>query len=215
MIKGFIFDMDGVLIDSVPLHLAAWKQAALAVGINFTDLDMFYCNGLPSPDFARRVAARHRKKIDYNKFAATKDKLFIARFSQAKLFPGIASLLGKLKKQGLKIGMATASSKKVFRSIKALRPILQFFDIFITGDDFTKPRPHPEMFWQGAAKLCLSANEIVIVDDAYLGIEAAKRGGFTAIGVATYYPKNKLKKADLVVKTAGGITQKMLAKIIS
>lgn len=206
--------MDGVLVDTLPAHYKAWKKTSKYYGINYAQDDLFDFNGVTTLGTTKLLAKKHRVKgIDYKKFAREKDKMAGTLLYCAKLFSKTAKVLRFLKNKGYTLILVTAATKKVLNDTKKLKPVLKYFDGFIYAGDVKKSRPDPEMFIKSAAKAKAKPGECVVVDDAYLGVIGAKKAGFIVIGVSTYYPMKKLKKADIVVKEIKGINQKVLDRL--
>ncbi len=117
-------------------------------------------------------------------------------------------LIKNFKKASLKIAVIS-SSKNCLHILKKVN-LVDLFDVIIGGNDITKGKPDPEIFFTAARKMSISPGECVVFEDAVLGVEAAKRAGMKCVGVDRYNRQERLNKADLVVGDVGELD---LAKI--
>lgn len=202
MIKGFIFDLDGVLTDTAEYHYQAWKRLAdkLAIpldremneqlkGISRMDsLDRILALGDPTKSYTTEEKERlaDEKNEDYKKL--------ILNVTPADLLPGIADLLADLKTAGIRLALASASKNGPV-IMEKLR-IADLFDTVVDPAGLKKGKPDPEIFSKGAQQLQLKPTECVGVEDAQAGIAAINAAGIFSVGVGT---KEAMEKADYAV----------------
>ncbi|MEM2139187.1 MAG: HAD family phosphatase [Candidatus Woesearchaeota archaeon] len=195
MIKGIIFDMDGVIIDSNSFHYENW---------NSVFKEKFNIE-IPKEEFASRLgeSAIHfteffvkKYEID-KKYKITADKLLpeiiekYKNISHLKLKEGIKEKLPELKKS-YKIALATGANKDWALKVLEHFDIKNYFDFVIAGNEVKRAKPEPEIFIKAAQGLKLKANECVVIEDAELGIIAAKKAGCFVISI----PDEMTKKQD-------------------
>jgi beta-phosphoglucomutase-like phosphatase (HAD superfamily) len=199
MLKAIIFDMDGVLIDSMPLHAAAWKKAFLDMGMEIQDKDIYAIegsnpkNGLP---LLIRSARKEPEEYDFEVITVIYRQEF-KRIFRLKAFEGIKECLEVLKTRFL-LSVVSGSDHVIVHDIVAqLFPAI--FDIVVTGDDVVNSKPCPDPFLKAVELLNVQREECVIIENAILGVEAAKRAGIYCIGVPTYIEASQLDRADLVL----------------
>lgn len=198
MIKGVIFDLDGVIVHTDHLHYLAWKSLADTLGIYFDEQINNRCRGVSRMDSLEIVLGEHSS--DYTPqqklaFAEQKNNLYRNYLNQLDPSSATADVLEtihSLNARGVKI--AIGSSSKNTRLILQRMGIVEQFDAIIDGNDISHSKPHPEVFLKASAALGLLPSECLVVEDAFSGIESALAGGFTAvaIGEATKHP-NKHK----------------------
>ncbi|MDR3340319.1 MAG: HAD-IA family hydrolase [Candidatus Symbiothrix sp.] len=190
MIKAVLFDMDGVLYDSMSGHVQAWYETMSAVGVQ-SDPDDFYLfegrTGYSTIDilFNRnfgRDATEEEKKSIY----ARKTQRFVELNAQSKPMPGALEVLEKIRQAGLKRIIVTGSGQSaLFDNLDAHFP--GYFDknLMVTAYDVKFGKPHPEPYLMGLKKANLHADEAIVVENAPLGVESAVAAGIFTIAVNT------------------------------
>jgi beta-phosphoglucomutase len=205
--KAIIFDMDGVIVDSMPYHFLAWYEALRPWGIRVSCFDVFSREGerwdKTMKDLLKQSKIMPSRKILQKIFLA-RQKIFKKYFKRF-IFRGVGIFLNCLKKQGYRIGLATGTPA---HEIKKILPgkIKNLFDCIVAGNQVKKGKPHPETYLKAAKALQALPGECLVVENAPLGIEAAKRAGMFCVAITTSLPKEYLRKADLVVAALEEIT---------
>ena len=186
-IKGLIFDLDGVLVSTEHNHFIAWKNTAEILGIPFNEEDNEQLKGISRVDSLKKILELGNKSISdetFNELLTKKNEYYlnsIADINQSNLLPGVLSVLKNAQLHGLKC--AVGSSSKNARFILSKLQIDSYFSVIVDGNDVSFPKPHPEVFLKGAQQMGLEPFECIVFEDAKSGVQAAKEGGFTAIGV--------------------------------
>lgn len=186
-IKAFIFDLDGVLVSTEHNHFLAWQRCALSLGIAFSEKENELLKGVSRVDSLKKILELGGKTIPNSEFEAllqSKNDFYlesIQALNQSNLLPGVLDLLNNAKAQGISLGVGSSSKNANF--ILEKLQIKNFFQVIIDGNGVTDPKPHPEVFLNGAKALGLAPRLCFVFEDAASGIAAAKAGGFTAIGV--------------------------------
>lgn len=204
-LKGIIFDLDGVLVDTVPAHFAAWLRVFTEEGYAFDDaVYQEKVDGKRREDGVASVmvgADRSRQLA----VAERKDRYFIEQIEQDKfrVFEGSLRFLTSCHQAGIKL--ATASSSKNVRYILARAKLQEFFSAIVGGDEVSKGKPDPAIFLTAADRLGLDTQSCIVVEDAVSGVEAAKAAHFYCIGVERGVPSSRLSRADMVVPDLGDV----------
>jgi len=197
---GVIFDLDGVLCSTDEFHYLAWKELGESIGIfNFTREDNHRLRGISRMESLEILLEKTDRKFSYEekvKLAERKNAIYrnlLSRMSEKDLLPGALALLQELKAKNIKI--AIGSSSKNAKFILEKLGILNIFDAVSDGNNIKKSKPDPEVFLKAAETLNLEPKDLIVVEDARAGIDAAIAGGFTAvaIGAASDYEKAELK----------------------
>lgn len=203
MLKGVIFDMDGVLVNSEPLHYKAYNMVTEEMGFPF-----------PYEEYKQFIGSTNAKVLEYleSNFNITLSKVeILERVSQKKQMlietegyekiPGIPELVKELYDHGLKLAVASSSPlENIIKNTKALR-IDKYFERFVTGEDVKNPKPAPDVFLKALGELGLSKEECIIIEDSENGVRAAKAAGVTCIGFANPDSGNQnLSEAFYVVE---------------
>lgn len=189
-IKGIIFDLDGVLCSTDEYHYQAWKHLAESIGIhNFTREDNARQRGVSRMESLEIVLEKSSKEYTQEeklKLADCKNAEYVKllnQMSEKDLSDEVKFTLDQLKKE--KIKLAVGSSSKNTPIILQRLGLENFFDAVADGNMITRSKPEPDVFLLAADKLGLKSEECLVVEDAYTGIEAGKRGGFLTAGINT------------------------------
>lgn len=203
MIKGFIFDLDGVLTDTAEYHYRGWKRLADELGIPFTREANEALRGIP-----RRASLllilRDRKfpEEELEEMMERKNRYyleFIREITPRDLLPGARGLLEEIRAAGLKSALGSAS-KNAPEVVERLG-IANLLDAIADGHSVARQKPAPDLFLYAAAELGLQPSECVVVEDAIAGIEAARAGGFRSVGLG---PPERVGSADLILPSLEG-----------
>lgn len=208
--KGAIFDLDGVIVDTVPLHFEAWKRMFSEYGKVFTFQNYKEkVDGIPRLDGARAILT-DLDKDELEKAASKKQDYYLELVNKGdiKVYRSTVSLIEDLKRRTVKI--AAASSSKNCRYILEKTKIIGLFDAIVGGGDFKKGKPDPEIFLLAAQRIGILPADSVVFEDAKLGAEAAKNGGMLCVGIAREGNKELLKKADIIVSDLSEIDYEKL-----
>lgn len=197
MTKAVIFDLDGVLIDSLDAHFEAWKEFWRRRGIKFTR-DIFDANVATSSEETLRIRNKQfGTKVPIALGVKEREKLFYHYLHLVKPYPGAAALLKSV--QSYKVGLATSTSRKLTAYLLRKFKLRRYFDAVITKNDVKHSKPNPAIYRLAAKKLGVQPKDCVVVEDAPNGILAAKRAGMKVIAVMQTFPRAKLKHADVIV----------------
>lgn len=205
--KAIIFDMDGVIVDSMPYHYLAWYEALRPYGVRITCFDVYSREGerwqKSLQDFLRYAGIKPGPKIIANIFKE-RQKIFKGYFKRF-IFKGVKEFLTCLKNKGYLLGLVTGTP---WIEVKKILPqdMQDLFDSIVTGDCVENGKPHPEPYLKAAKKLKVKPKECIVVENAPLGIRSAKSAGMFCFAIVTSLPKEYLKEADIVVNELEEIT---------
>jgi beta-phosphoglucomutase len=212
-IKGFIFDLDGVLTDTAEYHYRGWKRLADEIGILFSREDNEHLRGIPRRESLRLILkGRQYPEEQILEMMERKNRYyldFIREISPRDLLPGARELLEEIRTSGMKSAIGSAS-KNASEVIERLG-IADLLDTVSDGHSVERQKPAPDLFLHAAAQLGLSPAECVVVEDAASGIEAALAGGFRSVGLG---PRERVGRAEVVLPSLEGVHLKdLLAKL--
>jgi len=196
-IKAFIFDLDGVLVDTAEYHYRGWKRLADEEGLPFDRKANEALRGIPRRESLLLILkGRDLPEDKILEMMERKNRYyveFIQEITPADMLPGARELLLEIHSAGLKsaIGSASKNSCQVLDHLG----ITSLFDAISDGFSVTNPKPAPDLFLHAASQLGFSPIECVVVEDAAAGIQAAQAGGFHSIGLG---PSERVGIADLV-----------------
>ncbi len=203
-IKGFIFDLDGVLTDTAEYHYRGWKRLADEEGIPFTREDNELLRGIPRRESLLLILKE--RIFPEEKLLEMMDRKnnyyleFIREVGPKDLLPGARELLEEIHGAGLKsaLGSASKNAPDVIRRLG----IVHLLDAVSDGSSVEKQKPAPDLFLHAARQLNLKPSECVVVEDAAAGIEAARAGGFHTVGLG---PPERVGDAEVVLPSLEGV----------
>lgn len=205
-IKGCIFDLDGVIVDTAKYHYLAWKKIADELGFEFTKEDNEKLKGVSRMDSLEILLQIGNLNFDEKtkiNLAERKNKIYvnyISKIDKSEILEGVEDFIKELKGNNIKIALGSVS-KNAVPIIKNIG-MLNYFDSIIDGNKITKAKPDPEVFLLGAKELNLKPENCVVFEDAVKGIQAAKNAGMYAVGVGDPLT---LKQADKVIPGFKGV----------
>ena len=211
---GFIFDWDGVIIDSHRQHEESWGQL-------FVELD----RPMPGDFFKRTFGMRNQQIIpEWFDFVDAQDHETIGRLGYRKEelyrqilrregiepLPGVEALLSGLRSLGIPAAVGSSTPRANLDFIMGITSLGQYFDAMVTAEDVTMGKPDPQVFLKAGEAIHRVPERCVVFEDAYVGITAGKRAGMKVVAVATTHPIETLTEADMALPnlsaaTVGGI----------
>lgn len=206
MIKGCIFDLDGVIVDTAHYHYLAWKRLALELGYDLTELENEKLKGVSRMQSLNIILDLAGISLNekHKEMLATKKNIwfndYIERMTPAEIFPGVQELIDSIKGERMRVGLASSSmnAKTVLRQLRMEHD----FDAVVDGTMITRTKPDPEIFLITAERIGVSAGSCVVIEDAVAGVEAALAAGMKCIGIGS---PDLLGEADLVLEKTSDI----------
>jgi beta-phosphoglucomutase len=202
MLEGVIFDFDGVLVDSHPVHLQAWKAFLLSKGGAARDSDLsFVREGAKREEILRRFLGDLTPQ-QVRLYGDEKDKLFQVRAKELKLVRGLSEFLSQIEASGLPSAVASSGSRRRVEQALEMFSLRGHFRAIVTGEDVARGKPDPALFLMAARILQRAPNRLLVCEDAVAGVAAAKTAGMMCLAIAASGRGSLLKEAgaDLVVE---------------
>jgi HAD superfamily hydrolase (TIGR01509 family) len=187
--KAVLFDMDGVLYDSMPHHAIAWQRSMATFGIHMTEADAYATEGARGIDTIRHMVLRQKgEEITLERAQEMYDektRLFHA-MGEAKVMPGIRELMAQIHRQGLCIGVVTGSGQRPLIA-RLLTDFGEFLDEqhIVTAYDVKRGKPHPDPYLMGMEKAGSEPWQTVVIENAPLGVQAGVAARAFTIAVNT------------------------------
>lgn len=200
--KGIVFDMDGVIIDSEPIHLKCDKGALEAFGVKVTDQEMEEFVGVANPEMWTTLIERHQLNTTVEKIVAVQDQLKAQHFNKDNItvMPGLEELLDLLEEKGYRIGLASSSPRYFIEMVLENLNVKERFDGVLSGEEVEKGKPAPDVYLKAAEVIGVDPEKCMAVEDATAGVRAAKSAGMYTIGFQNPNSGNQdLSEADLIV----------------
>jgi HAD superfamily hydrolase (TIGR01509 family) len=184
--RGLIFDCDGTLVDSMPLHHLAWKKAMSALGIQVTDEQLYAFAGMPTVAIIKRLAGDQNVVCDVDATAIEKERLFLELIGRLEPIHSVIEIVRR-EKGRRKMAVASGGWQSIIRdSLKAVG-LTGMFDAIVGADDVVHGKPAPDVFLMAAELLGLRPSECLVYEDGNPGIQAATAAGMQVIDVRPWY----------------------------
>lgn len=197
--KAAIFDLDGVIVDTVPIHFKAWKKMFAEYGKEFTFEDYKHkVDGIPRIDGGRAILT---DLSDAElKQACDKKQGYFLDFIEHEEIPTHESTIKLIQElKSLSIKVASISSSKNCKRILQRINIIDWFETIVDGTQITKGKPDPQVFLMAAERIKVEPKDCIVFEDAVLGVEAAKNANMICVGIDRYNDPERLKGADIIV----------------
>lgn len=218
MLKGLLFDMDGVLVNNLDVHREAFAEFFRRYGVNrtFDELNRHFGRGnddimgdLMPREIVERVGIRelgNQKEAIYREIYAPK----------IKPQEGLLEFLAESEREGLRSAVGSSGFLANVDFVLDRCDIRRYFDAIVAGDQVTKCKPDPEIYLTAAAKLGLKPSECIVFEDAEAGIEAGKRAGMVVVALATTFPREFLEstEADMIIDDFRDISVERLRELL-
>lgn len=184
--KALIFDLDGTLADTMPIHFTAWRNAAAKYGIDFTTELFAKLAGIPLYPTVEKLNQLFDKNIDPKELGDIKEAEFEKNMH---LTPDIKVITDLVREYHGKLPMAvgTGGSRRLSLKTLGIIGLQDYFEILVTSEDVSNFKPHPETFIKCAELMGVNPVDCEVYEDGVLGIQAAKTAGMMVVDVTKYY----------------------------
>lgn len=198
--KAVLFDNDGVLIASEPLHWAAWAALLQELGLPAKIQDIAAQVGKTGPQIIGALLDLYKPgwsadQYDVDALALRKNDIYLTRVAaELQAYPGVRELLEWLRAEGIKTAVVTnAKRREMTTSLRAL-DLAPLFDVMISRDDVPRPKPDPSPYLTAAALVGVAPADCLVVEDSLTGIEAGLMGRIPSAGVTTNFKRYELEQ---------------------
>lgn len=213
--KGFIFDLDGVIVDTAKYHFLAWKKLAETINISFTEEDNEQLKGVSRVRSLEKILAWGHTEVPKEQFdqllvRKNEDYLnYIATMGSNEILPDVPRVLNFLKEgsQPIALGSASKNAREILKKVA----LFNDFHCIVDGTNVTKAKPDPEVFLIAAEGIEMSASNCIVFEDSLAGIEAANTAGMISIGIGD---AAVLHQADYVFADFTQISNQFLQELI-
>ena len=201
-VKAVIFDMDGVITNTMPDHYWAWKTILHREGVRVDYFDIYTREGQKGIESVFELYAKYKRSVTLAKartLLKEKEELF-KKHARMRFVSGSRSFLKSLHRKRFDLALVTGTSRHEMHRILPTS-IYRLFDKTVTGNDVKNGKPHPEPFLKAMKNLNVNPKDAVVIENAPLGIRCAKEAGLKCIALETSLPKKYLKMADHIFES--------------
>ena len=215
-IKGVIFDLDGVIVDTAKFHFLAWKKLANDLGFDFTELQNEELKGVSRVRSLEKILEWGNTSLSKDEFAqkmAVKNDNYLSyltNMNSADILPGVSKVISFLMEH--KVPFALGSASKNARPILEKTGLINKFHAIVDGNDVSKAKPDPEVFIIAAEKIGVAQENCLVFEDSVAGVQAANIAGMISVGIGE---KEVLHEADYVFSSFEEIEIDFLKKLVT
>lgn len=199
--KGFIFDLDGVIVDTAKYHFLAWKRLAKTVGVDFTEAQNEQLKGISRVRSLEKILEWGKVTLTENKFTELMAKKnndylnYVNKMNESEILPNVTKILKHLesKNQPIALGSASKNARAILQKVS----LYDYFHAIVDGTNVTKAKPDPEVFLNAAKLLNAKPTHCIVFEDSVAGVQAANIAGMVSIGIGD---ENVLSEADYIFK---------------
>lgn len=213
--KGFIFDLDGVIVDTAKYHFKAWKKLANDIGIDFSEAQNEQLKGVSRKRSLEKILSWADKTLsdeEFNRLMAKKNEdylHYIEHMQEDEILVDVPKVLDYLisKDQHIALGSASKNARAILEKVN----LIQKFEAIVDGNDVSKAKPDPEVFLNAAKLIKVQPEHCVVFEDSLAGIQAANIAHMVSVGIGD---KNVLTEADVVFRDFSEISIAFLDELI-
>ncbi len=210
-----IFDMDGVLADTGPIHFESWVKMAKEIGVEFTRELFEQTFGQQSTAITRKLVGSEVDRVLVKKWANLKEKYYREMIIDKLVpLPGVIRIINDLKSKGFKLAVGSSGPPENVDLLLTHLKIKDYFDDIITAAEVKKGKPEPDVFLIASNNLHIDPKNCIVIEDAPVGIEAAKRAGMKSIALTTTHNKGELVDAILIVNDLSEVNTNDIKKLL-
>jgi len=185
--QGLVFDCDGTLADTMPLHYEAWVAALQEHGADFPEAMFYDMAGIPTRRIIELLNERHDYNIPVDLATDRKENLFLEKLPKVKAIQPVVAVVQQYHGK-LPMAVATGGTRSICtRTLDGLG-LLQHFDAVVTADDVEHGKPAPDIFLEAARRIGVAAARCVAFEDADLGVQSATSAGMRVVDIRKHYP---------------------------
>jgi len=214
--RAVLWDMDGVIVDSADYHMRSWQETFRQTGINFTADSFKQIFGMRNDEIIRSVLGKDFTQEKFEAIVRAKEVTFRRLIKDnVKAFPGVLRLLADIDEAGFLQALVSSTPMENITLITETLGIKHYFQHILSGYDVTEGKPSPQGYLLAAQRLGVSPENCVVIEDAIVGVKAAKNGGMKCIAVTNTHPTASLVEADLVVSSLELVNTKVVEQLLS
>ncbi|PKQ61092.1 phosphatase [Labilibaculum filiforme] len=184
--KAFIFDLDGTLADTMPLHFEAWTKTAEIMNLEFSIDFLKSCAGMPSSKIIDLLNEKNNRTIDPQKFSDLKEEFFTKEMHKIKEIAAVTDLVYKYHGK-IPMAVGTGGKRNIATETMQLLGLDKYIPILVSADDVENHKPEPDTFLKCAELMGIAPENCQVFEDAILGFQAAEAAGMKVTDVTPFY----------------------------
>lgn len=201
--SAVIFDLDGVIIDSIPHHKKAWADVSSELEVPFTDEVFESMNGMRNDSIIADVLG-FSEPATIERIAVKKEERYRESARKSLEFiEGFETFLRFLNNKGIHSAVATSAPLENVEMVNEVMDLFNMFDVVVRSEEVLRGKPEPDVFLEAARRIGADVAKTVVFEDSLSGITAGKSAGMTVVGLATSHDMEQLERADFVIKHFG------------
>lgn len=215
MLKAVLFDMDGVIIDSEPIHYQLSKLYYRELGLNITDEEYNTFVGIGDKEIFTRLKEKYGLKQKVDELVNTYQQRYIEHLKSikdGKPISGVDILIKDIHRRGLRLALGSSASRRSIEAVLKYFKLRKYFDVVVSGCEVERSKPFPDIYIEAAKKLTVDPSECIVIEDSSNGVRAAKHAGMKCIA---YWNPNSgeqdLSQADRKIYSFEGLDFEGLA----
>ena len=201
MFKAVIFDMDGVIVDSEPLHIKAERRTLAPFGLDISDEEFHAYMGQTPRILLNGMIKKYNLNTSIDDLYAVHIQNLLSLYrDEVEPIPGALDLISQLKEYGVSLALASSSDMNLIKVVMEKFGLTETFKEVTSGQELERVKPFPDIFLKTSERLHIPPKECVVIEDSTSGIRAAKAAGMTCIGFRSPNSKNQnYSDADVIV----------------
>lgn len=188
--RAAIFDLDGTLADTMPVHFLAWEEVAKRHGLTFPEERFYSLGGVPTNRIATLLASEQGLTIDVAAVVKEKEQAVLKYFDQVRAIEPVVALARRARDEG-KVAIASGGGRFMVEKTLEHIGLGGFFPVIVTAEDTTRHKPEPDVFLEAARRMGVAPQDCTVYEDTDLGLEAGRRAGMATVDVRPLYLPRK------------------------